>query len=199
MAYTAASAKRLLGGKRLPWFMIDIDNNQLITSPTIPTSIRDSKPIVFAEQQVPGLNYTPMNPNRNGNGTLSFELPIIDRRGTLGNSNLLSQFELLRNQVISFRNLLSRGSQFAKNPEVIYYWGTHRPPLNYIVTQCDMEHRSDLTNPIGASQFTMVQMTLQLNENSKLYRAWQVSRRLSAIAGNVTGIRQASSKGSRPY
>lgn len=189
-----------LRNKRLPWYILDTENNLLITSPTIPLSIKDAKPIIFAESAVPGLNYTPLTPNRLGNNRISFTIPIINRKGKFGNSNLMAAFELLRNQDNpGFADLFGRASQFRSNPTVIYSWGTNRPPLRYFVRKCDFDHTATLTNSYGYSQYTMVDMELEVDETSSLYRAWRILRKAQSIAGLAQATKTITSNKGRPY
>lgn len=197
--------KKITGKAGLPWYILDESSGQLITSPTIPVSISDTKEILFAESAVPGLNYTPLYPNRNGNTTLSFSLPIINRLSNFGNLALMQQFEKLRNQdtppLSAGASALVRGDQFRSNPTVIYSWGTHRPPLRFYVTKCDFEHTSSMTNRAGISQYTIVSMELKLDENNALYRMYVLGRLGGSLAGMGQGISEdkKSLKGSRPY
>lgn len=184
----------------LPWYIFDDTNGILITSPTIPLTINDSKQIVWAETNIPGLNYTPMYPNRNSNTKLSFSLPIIMRKGKVGNSNLLQSFEMLRNNDNpSLSALFSRGSQFNANPSVIYSWGTHRLPQRFKVTKLDFSHNGTFTNKYGLSQYSVVDIELTLDETSSLYRADRVMRRIQAILGTRQSIQLLRNKGGRPY
>lgn len=184
----------------LPWYIFDDTNMILITSPTIPVSISDAKDIIWAEPNIPGLNFTPLYPNRNGNTKISFSLPIIMRKGKTGNSNLLQSFELLRNNdTPSLSSLFSRGSQFSANPSVIYSWGTHRLPQRYKMTSLKFEHNGILTNKFGVSQYSVVNMELALDEQSALYRADRVARKVQAIMGTVQATRQLYQKSGRAY
>ena len=63
----------------LPWFMYDINNNQLITTQTVPGDMTDNKQIVLTEIPIPGLNYSPVQPSGNGNRKISFTLPLLKR------------------------------------------------------------------------------------------------------------------------
>lgn len=184
----------------LPWYIL-AENGILITSPTIPTSIQSAKEIIYAENAVPGLNFTPKYPNRQGNNKISFSLPIINRRGLLGNANQMAQFEMLRNSdTPTIKELISKKDTIAFKalPQVVYSWGTHLPPLLYWVTRCDFETNSFLTNKIGFSQYTVVSMELELDETSKLYQMYKLVRGVQATIGSVESIVNAVS-GGRPY
>jgi hypothetical protein len=183
----------------LPWYLLDDTNGILITSATIPVSITDAKEIVWAVTEIPGLNYTPLYPNRNGNTTLAFSIPIINRKGSVGNSNLLQSFEILRNNdTPSLTNLFARGSQFTPNPSVIYQWGTHRSPQRFKLTKLDFDHNGILTNKYGLSQYTVVNIELMLDEQSSLYRADRILRKVQGILGVADSTSQIFSNG-RPY
>jgi len=189
-----------LRDKNLPWFLFIKDFNILITSPTIPTNITDSKKIIYAETPVIGRNYKPKIGVRNENRIISFSLPIINRKSILGNSNILKAFEILRNadnptisSIISSKQI-----SFTGVPKVIYFWGMHSAPLEYFVNKCDFEHNSILTNSKGMSQYTIVNLELELDENSLLYKAEKISRVIQARLGIRDSVSQLISKG-RPY
>lgn len=173
--------------KGLPWFLIIPEFGLTITSPTIPTSISDNKKIIYSEVPVIGKNYKQKIGVRNENRILTMTLPIINRKTLAGNSNILQAFELLRNSdTPSISNLLSSfsGSQlFQRVPQVIYSWGTHSTPMYYFVNNVSFEHKSDMTNIAGFSQFTNVTLELELDEDSLLYKMSTISRRVQAIAG----------------
>src|SRR5271157_6554752 len=102
---------------KIPWFMFDLDNYQLITSPQfIPSDIKDTKEIVLAEIPIPGLNYRPVTYGGGGNRKLSFTLPLIKRNGNIGNLYVLKQLDQLRNQATGFTKIFS--GQFTPNPKV---------------------------------------------------------------------------------
>ncbi|TGL39627.1 hypothetical protein EHQ53_13985 [Leptospira langatensis] len=183
----------------LPWYLLDDTNGILITSATIPVSISDSKEIVWAATDIPGLNYTPLYPNRNGNSTISFQIPIINRKGQLGNSNLMQSFETLRNNdTPSLTNLFARGAQFTPNPSVIYQWGTHRGPQRFKITKLDFEHNAILTNKTGKSQYTLIDIEMVLDEQSSLYRSDRILRKVQGIMGVADSVSQIFGS-SRPY
>ena len=183
---------------RLPWYMITT-NGMLITSPTIPLSISSTKEIIYAESAVPGINYTPLYPNRQGNSKLSFTLPIINRRGALGNANLMAQFEMLRNSYTpTLMELFKKNVDvsFRSLPQVIYQWGTHLPPLRYWVKQCNFEITTTMTTNAGFSKYTMVNMELELDETDKLYQMYKNVRQIQAIVGGVQSlVSNASGRG----
>lgn len=170
---------------KIPWYMIT-ENGLFITSPTIPLSISSSKEIMYAESAVPGINYTPLYPNRQGNNKVSFTLPIINRRGVLGNANIMAQFEMLRNSdTPSLAELFKKNTDvsFRSVPKVIYQWGMHLPPLQYFVRKCDFEHTTTLLTDFGFSKYTMVSIELELDETSKLYQMYRLARQVQAIVG----------------
>lgn len=195
------NVKSIQSFKYTNWWIWDDTNNIFITSRTIPLKVTDTKEVLFADISVPGLNYTPLQPNRNGASKISFQLPIVNRLTAAGNSLQLSQFENLRNQdTPSILRLLQPTSQFRANPSVIYNWGTHRTPLRYWVTRCNFENDTRLTSRIGLAAFTMVDMELTLDENSDLYKAYVIARKVGSIAGFVQGTQQTfAKKGNRPY
>lgn len=185
--------------RRMPWQM-ETENGVIIISPTIPLTITDRKPIVFAASNIPGINFTPLTPAMNGNANVAFTLPIIDRKDPLGNQAKMAQFEALRNKKRDIKSLFTRGARFDGNPQVLYYWGTHRPPLWWWVRKCDFTHTATLRTPAGLSQYSMVDVELELDEENKLFRAWEMEQsvaELQASGQNIAGI--GSTDGSRPY
>lgn len=165
----------------VPWFMFDIDNIQLITSPLEPSDITDSKEIIYAETPIPGLNYQPVQYGGGGNQKISFTMPLIKRNNTVGNVLLLQQFKLLRNQAFSITDIFS--GQFRPNPRVLFYWGTGSLPLIYFVKKCDATHKMNWRNNLGAPMYSEIQIELILDETSDLYKAEEVFRIASAYAG----------------
>lgn len=170
-------------GYSLPWFMYDLYNNQLITSPTVPGDIEDSKEIFLAETPIPGLNYAPVQPAGNGNRKISFTLPLIKRNNTIGNSQLLMQFHALRNQATGLLNIYS--NQFNPNPKVLYYWGTGSVPLEYFVSSVKFSNKQQWVNELGQPQYSEVSIELILDENSFLYKAEEMYRKVSLYAGSA--------------
>ena len=185
----------------LPWFLFDIDNKQLITSnKIIPGDIKDTKSIVFTETPIPGLNYAPVNYGGGGNRKISFTLPLIQRNNTVGNVLLLKQFDNLRNQATGLLGVFS--GQFRPNPQVLYYYGTGSIPLVYWVTKCDFTHKQGWVNELGQPQYSEIEIELMLDESNVLYKAEEVFRKVSSIAGmaiNIYNLVAPKSKNERPY
>src|SRR4030042_4052361 len=169
---------------RLPWFLIDLDNFQLITSRPVPGDISDTKGISIVETPVPGLSYQPVTPGGFGNRKISFTIPAIKKNNTVGNLLLLKQFENLRNQVTGFIDPFG-GDQFIKGPKVLYYYGVGSIPLIYWVSKCDFIHKGNLVNQLGFPQWTDVSIELILDEENILYMAEEIFRKVSSLAGLV--------------
>lgn len=170
----------------LPWFLYDLTNFQLITSPTIPGDIKDSKDIFLTETPIPGLNYSPVQPSGNGNRKISFTLPLIKRNNTIGNSLLLQQFHALRNQATGLLNIYS--NQFNSNPKVLYYWGIGSVPLEYFVSKCEFTNKQFFTNQLGQPQFSEVSIELILDENNFLYKAEELYRKVSIYIQSAINV-----------
>ena len=170
----------------IPWFMFDLDNLQLITSQFIPSDISDTKSIVFTENPIPGLNYQPMQYGGGGNRKISFTLPLIKRKSAAGNILMLKQFDNLRNQATGLFGFSS--SQFQSNPKVLYNWGTGSLPQIYYVTKCDAVHKKGFINSVGVPQFSEIDFELALKEDSLLYRAEEMYRKVSSLLGMVEGV-----------
>lgn len=184
----------------LPWFMFDIDNKQLITSPNIPSNITDTKDIVLTETPIPGLNFQPVTYGGGGNRKISFTLPIIKRNNSVGNILLLKQFDNLRNQAVGLTGVFS--NQFTPNPKVLYYWGTGSIPLVYWVKKCDFTHSEGWTNELGNPKLSYVDIELWLDETNILYNAEEVFRKISSLAGmivNTYDVIQSQRLGQSPY
>jgi len=170
-------------GANVPWWMYDLDNQQLITVSTVPEQIKDAKGIAFVETQIPGRNFQPVHQGGNENRKISFGLKLLKRNNTVGNVLLLKQFELLRNQSAGFLNILPK--QFSPNPKVLYYWGTGSIPLVYWVTKCEFNHHGAQVNAFGNPQYSDVEIELTLDETDPLYKAEEAYRKMQAIAGMI--------------
>ena len=184
----------------VPWFLFDIDNKQLIISPTIPGDITDTKDIVLAETPIPGQNYEAIMYGGGGNRKISFTLPIIKRNNSIGNVLLLKQFDNLRNRATGLTGVFS--NQFTPNPKVLYYWGIGSVPMVYKVKKCDFAHQGGWTNQIGNPKYTMVNMELWLDETNILYKAEEVYRKLSSLTATVANaydVVQSQRLGQRPF
>jgi len=168
----------------LPWFLFDIVNAQLITTPLIPGDITDSKDIILTETPIPGLNYSPIQYTGGGNRKISFTLPLIKRNNTIGNVLLLKQFDQLRNQSAGLADVFS--GQFTPNPKVLYYWGVGSVPLVYYVSKCNMTHKAGWTNQVGQPQYTDLEIELILDESHPLYKAEELFRKVSAFSGFIS-------------
>lgn len=170
----------------LPWFMFDLYNKQLITTPIIPGDISDTKGIVLVETPIPGLNYAPIQPGGNSNRKISFTLQLVKRNNTVGNVLMLKQFDQLRNQGIGLGNIFSgvRG-QFTPNPKVLYYWGIGSAPLEWYVSKCDVTHKKGWVNQLGYPQYSEISIELTLDETSPLYKLEEAFRTLSALGGEA--------------
>lgn len=167
----------------LPWFLYDIYNKQLITSKTIPGDLVDSKDIILTETPIPGLNYAPVQSVGNGNRKISFTIPLMQKNNTIGNSLLIRQFQMLRNQATGLLNIYTR--QFNPNPKVLYYWGTGSVPLVYFVKKCDLTNKKGWVNQLGYPQYSEVSLELWLDENDPVYKAEEIARNLSVITGEA--------------
>ena len=179
----------------LPWFMYDITNFQLITTSTIPTDIHDSKDVLLAEVPIVGLNYAPVQPAGNGNRKLSFTLPLMRKDNNIGNSLLLQQFHMLRNQATGIKQIFS--NQFTPNPKVLYYWGTGSLPLIWYVKKCDLTNKQGWVNRVGQPQYSEVSIELWLDENDPLYRAEEIYRKIASITGSILNVTDPLSGGKK--
>jgi len=168
---------------RLPWFILDISNKQLITSTIIPGDIKDTKEIILSEAPIPGLNFSPILPGGAGNRKLAFTLPLIKRNNTIGNVLMLKQFDMLRNNAVGLTGVFT--GQFESTPQVLYYWGIGSVPLVFWVKKCDATHKQGWTNALGMPQYSEIEFELWLDETHPLYLAEEVFRKVSSLAGMV--------------
>lgn len=172
----------------VPFFMLDLSNGQLITTPNIPSDIADSKDIILTETPIPGLNYSPIMQGGGGNRKLSFTLPCIKTNNTVGNLLLLKQFDMLRNQSVGIFSLGINSGQFNPFPKVLFYYGIGSIPLVYFVKKCNATHKAGWVNAMGYPQYSEIEMELWLDENSLIYRGEEVFRKLSSFAGMIYGM-----------
>lgn len=184
---------------RIPWFMFDLYSKQLITSPVVPSDIRDSKQVILAEQPIPGLNFAPISPGGNGNRKISFTLKLINRNNTVGNVLILKQFDALRNQAGSLFG--PQPGQFTPNPKVLFSWGTGSIPLVWWVAKADAVHKEGWVNALGFPQYSEIEIELILDETDPLYKAEEAYRQASAILGVAAGAVDVvqSTLGRKPY
>lgn len=173
----------------LPWYMFDLNNLQLITSASIPEGdIKDRKDVILVETPIPGRNFQPVSAGGNGNRKVSFRIPVVQRNDTVGNVPLLKQFDLLRNQSMGFLGLSKVRGQFTPNPKVLYAWGVGSVPLPYYVSKCEISHRADMVNALGAPTVSYVDVELLLDEASPLYKAEEAFRNVAAVLGTANGL-----------
>ena len=163
----------------IPWYILDLSNKQLITSPTVPRKIRDQKGIILGNIKIPGKNHSPIQYMSGDNRKISFSIDIIKKNNTVGNTLQYKQFENLRNQAVGLTGIFS--SQFTANPKVLYAYGTNSIPLEYYVRKCDMSNQ--WFNEMGNVQYTTLDMELELDEESLLYKAEEVYRKVSSLLG----------------
>lgn len=172
----------------LPWFLFDIGNKQLITSPFLPSDISDTKDIILSETPIAGLNHSPINYGGGGNRKISFELPLIKKNDFVGNVLMLKQFENLRNQQVGLTKLFS--GQFQSNPKVLYYWGIGSSPLVWWVKSCKATHKQGWINKSGQPQYSEIQLELWLDETHPLYAGEEMFRKFESLAGMVQSAYQ---------
>jgi hypothetical protein len=173
----------------VPWFMYDLQNNQLITTKYVPGDISDSKEIVFVETPVPGLNYRPISPGGAGNRKVAFQIPLVYRTAAVGAVPMIKLLDTVRNRS-SVSLLGKRGFQFDSNPRVLYNWGVASIPLVYYVTKCDMTHKAGWVNAFGQPQYSEIDIELTLDESNVLYQGEELYRAVNALLGMAQGLLQ---------
>lgn len=179
-----------MGKPHVPWWILDIANRQLITTPIIPGDISDSKSINWAEMQIPGMNYQPVSYGGLGNKEVSFNLMLLKRNKTVGNIPLLKQFEQLRQPKVSLGGIFKKSRQHTEPPRVLYNWGVGTIPLVYMVSSVSFVHKSMMTNQTASPQNTEVSITLKLDESHPLNRAEEMFRKVMAAGGAAAAIDQ---------
>jgi len=164
-----------------------------ITNRLIPAeTIEDDKKPIFQEFQIPGLDYSPVQHVRNENTVITFSVPIVNKKSTVGNLVELNAIEQVR--MVQRDLSITSEAQWNSNPLVVYSgWGTHRPPLPAVVVSAPFSHETYHTLDGGYSSFTRVTFTLRYVENHPMYLAW---KKLMQIGG-PSAIAQAV--GSRGY
>lgn len=183
----------------VPFWMYDIDNKQLITSPFIPSDIKDMKGVSLTETDIPGLNFQPVNYGGGKNRHVSFTLPLLKKNNTAGNVLVLKQFENLRNQATGVFGMFS--GQFKPNPRVLFSYGVGSVPLVWWVPKCDFTHKQGWVNQMGMPMYSEIEIELILDESHPLYKAEEAFRKFSSLAGMAQGIIDVynSQHGKRPY
>lgn len=153
------------------WFMFDLTNRQLITSPNVPADITDTKDVLLTEVPIPGQNFSPIQSGGMGNRKVSFTLPLIKRNNTVGNMLLLKQFHSLRN-----RGDVRPGGRRTQNPRVLYYWGIGSVPQVWYVKRADPTSKQGWVNQFGYPQYSEISMELWLDATHPLTQAEDVFR-----------------------
>jgi len=176
----------------LPFFIFDIDNKQLITTPIIPSDIADSKDVFLVETQIPGLSYSPIQSAGMGNRKVSFSLQVINRDKIFGNLHLIKQFDALRNERFDIVKVFQKTSQFNPNPKVLFKWGIGSVPLIWYVKKCNMRHIQHWTTALADPTYTVMDIELWLDEAHPITKAETMFRGLSALAGQTEGLLQVS-------
>lgn len=183
----------------LPFWMLDITNNQLILSKLIPGAISDKKNIVIVEQPIPGLNYAPVNQSGMGNRKIAFTIPSIKRNNTIGNVLLIKQWEVLRQKSFGITQIFTGRGQFTPNPKVVFNWGIGSIPLVWYVSNVDFSHRGEMVNQLGNPTFTDVNIELTLDEEDPVNKGEEIFRNISSFAGNLQALGDTFQPNSRTY
>lgn len=163
---------------------LNILNTTLITSPFLPEGdIKISKNVNYTEYPVAGLDYIPTNFVLNGNASFSVRLPVVNKTDKqFGNTPEIMAFERLRTQQVTIGKARNT---FSRNPIVIWYGYTNRPPLPCIVKSCEITNLRDHFLPkYSTTSFSYVDLTLQYLENNSLYQMWKYVQ----LAGSQYGV-----------
>ncbi|EKR34345.1 hypothetical protein LEP1GSC096_0031 [Leptospira interrogans serovar Hebdomadis str. R499] len=155
----------------------------LITNKLLPSDISDEKKSIFQDYPQPGLDYAPVDHVRNENTRITFTVPIVNLNKSTGNMLDLYAVERARSHQIDI-SLVTDSPQWKQNPTCIYSgWGTHRPPLPVIIEDIKLNHKRDLTNRNGFSQFTECTFTMRYLEDQGMYKMWKIVRNIGAGVG----------------
>jgi len=166
---------------RIPFFMFDMGNYELIILPNVPLEVKSAKEIKWVPTETPGGSTTPMQFSTFGPQTLSFTIKVIDRNPYAGNLPILKQFEKLRVPTEGLMSLLFDTKSNA-NPQVLFWYGTgNLLPLVYYVTKCEFNHI--MIGKFNFPEATEIDMELKLDESHILYRAERIARMALSIAG----------------
>lgn len=191
--------KNPLGSFRLPFFMVDEGNYEVIVLPNVPLTIQSSKPINWADTEVPGMPFQAKQFSSFGAMELSFSIKLANRNPIWGNLPILKQFEKLRTPVEGIFTLIFNQPNNA-NPKVLFWYGAGTMlPLTYYVTECEFEHEA--FNQMGFPTITNIDISLTLDEDSYLYDAERISRMVLSMTGMADSIYSLiqSFKGTKPY
>ena len=171
----------------LPWFILDIGNGQVITSPggVIPGDITDTKDIILSEQPIPGLPFAPIQSGGLGNRKISFTIDLIKKNNFVGNIAFLKQFDNLRHSRFSFKNIIQQTTQFTQNPKVLYNWGIGSTPLVWYVKKADPVHNSLFVNSFGQPQYSKISIELWLDEQDSINKMEEVFRQVESTIGSI--------------
>lgn len=206
--------------RKLPWFMIPyyitrtgmgvggLSSNLIITTDTIPTEVKDTKPLHYHEQQIPGGYTSIYKYGSSGARKISFQLEIADFNDDVGLGLKLAQFDLLRRPEISVSSEIGTGAfssgaatlntiesqtkslftedtryvPFFSNPYVIYYHTIFNTvPLPFQVLKCDFT--TSKPNRMGRPQYAVIDFELVQMEDHPLSIAEDKAKKALAVAG----------------
>lgn len=191
--------KSPLGKFRVPFFIMDLGNYELITLPNVPLEVSSSKAVKWNNTQVPGLSYEPAQFGNMEAQRISFSIKVANRNPIWGNVPILKQFEKLRTPVEGLASLIF-GNVSNANPEVLFWYGTGNTiPLIYRVLKCDFSHVA--FNSLGYPTVTDISIDLMLKEDNVLYECEKVARMVLSVLGMADSIYSLvqSFKGEKPY
>lgn len=177
---------------RMPFFMVDWSNLNLIMLPNVPTGVRSVKAVKWVQTDLPGKSHSAMQFGNMAPTEVSFSIKVVFMDAIIGNQPYLKQFELLRNPVDSFASRLI-GAKNPANPRVLFWYGTGTTiPLIYYVSQCDFLH--NYFNKMGYPTVTDVEMKLILDEEHVLNNAEWLARQVLALVGTGLGAYKTISR-----
>lgn len=184
--------------KSVPFWLFDESNFGLIVSKSIPTSMNESKKIVFAEVSIPGGDFSDKRYASMGAEEVSFSIKIVNFNNSIGNAALLSQFRNLRSGGKLWDLAFVGGARaFNPNPKVLCWWGTGKfAPMHYRVEDVGMNHQNH--NRLGFPQVTDISLKLSLDHSGVLYKIEDVFTKVASIAGMGQGLYKLIS-GKNPY
>lgn len=185
--------------RKMPWFMAFDDIPFLLTSSTVPEQVRSSKPITYAEIQIPGGSSGIPKFGSAQSRRISFQLRIAEfnDKFTGGITDKIKLLEIIRNPQPSKISdaLLGRAAEpFTRNPKCLYWYGTgDTVPLWYYVARCDWV--TSYPNRYGMPQVAEVDFDLILDESHALYQAERAARYVLGSVGAIKGLRDIFGSG----
>ncbi len=140
------------------------------------------------------------------NKEISFELTVIDKESPTGVMPDIAYFEQLQEPDPGILGIAGSffGNENYPPPQVLFQFGVSMIPLIWDVTDCQIErdlfHSDAVGGIIGIPKRATIQLTLSLDEDNALFKANQIARKASAVAGGLRSFQKdliSRSRGTR--